>query len=74
MSDLFASCKYKLLTVFSIIGVIGVGANYYFPNLENNFFVLLLGFGISALFLSVVLSLEESHQQDESAGRGVTPN
>jgi hypothetical protein len=70
MYDLFGSWKYKFLMIFSIVGtfIFGAGANYFFPNLENDFFVLLFWFGGSSLILSIVLSLGESHPPEEVPG------
>jgi hypothetical protein len=67
MPALFAAWKYKSLAIFSvtIIFVFGVLADYFFPNLENDFFVALLLFCASSLILSVVLSLEEPLLSEE---------
>jgi hypothetical protein len=64
MSALFAAWKYKSLAVFSVTGtfIFGVWANYFFPYLNNDFFVALFLFGSSSLILSVVLSFESVRQ------------
>jgi hypothetical protein len=69
MAALFAAWKYKSQAIFSvtIAFVFGALANYFFPNLENNFFVALLLFCASSLVLSVALSLEELFPSEEAS-------
>jgi hypothetical protein len=71
MPALFASWKYKPLAFFFVSGtfIFGAGANYLYPNLESDFFVSLFLFGVSALILSVVLSLEQSPPPEKVPGK-----
>ncbi len=71
MLTLFAAWKYKFLAIGSVVSTffLGVLANYFFPTLENDFFVALFWFAGSSLILSVVLSLEESLPSEEVSGK-----